>query len=220
MAASSLQSRSFSIARLVASRSAQISQARSFSSDALAEYKPGEIGAVSGIPDEHLKRRVNQSPSWCFLFLAFKKFSFNLLVFCLILALLINIFVISIWGQKKRWILRYIFILVNAKQRLSVLAGYLYGDKIWYLKKRNLKNSFFKIDYSYGSDWLLRSRIFSCRIGLLEELFAKPLKHFPFCLPVLFGWMQDWWMLKKSAQVQPNLDCCNWCCYIKGSSIY
>ncbi|XP_062157338.1 NADH dehydrogenase [ubiquinone] iron-sulfur protein 4, mitochondrial [Alnus glutinosa] len=31
---------------------------RSFSGDALAELHPGEIGIVSGIPDEHLRRRV------------------------------------------------------------------------------------------------------------------------------------------------------------------
>ncbi|KAJ7952748.1 NADH dehydrogenase [ubiquinone] iron-sulfur protein 4, mitochondrial [Quillaja saponaria] len=31
---------------------------RSFSSDALVEVKPGEIGMVSGIPQEHLHRRV------------------------------------------------------------------------------------------------------------------------------------------------------------------
>uniref|UniRef100_A0A2N9G041 NADH dehydrogenase [ubiquinone] iron-sulfur protein 4, mitochondrial n=1 Tax=Fagus sylvatica TaxID=28930 RepID=A0A2N9G041_FAGSY len=29
-----------------------------FSGEALVEYKPGEIGVVSGIPDEHLTRRV------------------------------------------------------------------------------------------------------------------------------------------------------------------
>ncbi|KAG7034286.1 NADH dehydrogenase [ubiquinone] iron-sulfur protein 4, mitochondrial, partial [Cucurbita argyrosperma subsp. argyrosperma] len=31
---------------------------RSFSSDSLVQLKPGEIGMVSGIPDEHLTRRV------------------------------------------------------------------------------------------------------------------------------------------------------------------
>ncbi|CAN4079798.1 unnamed protein product [Withania somnifera] len=31
---------------------------RQFSSEALVEIKPGEIGIVSGIPDEHLRRRV------------------------------------------------------------------------------------------------------------------------------------------------------------------
>ncbi|XP_059645467.1 NADH dehydrogenase [ubiquinone] iron-sulfur protein 4, mitochondrial [Cornus florida] len=35
---------------------AQIS--RSFSQDALVEITPGEIGLVSGIPEEHLRRRV------------------------------------------------------------------------------------------------------------------------------------------------------------------
>ncbi|XP_004231932.1 NADH dehydrogenase [ubiquinone] iron-sulfur protein 4, mitochondrial [Solanum lycopersicum] len=31
---------------------------RQFASEALVEIKPGEIGMVSGIPDEHLRRRV------------------------------------------------------------------------------------------------------------------------------------------------------------------
>ncbi|EOX91707.1 NADH-ubiquinone oxidoreductase-related isoform 2 [Theobroma cacao] len=31
---------------------------RTFSSDALVEAKPGEVGMVSGIPEEHLRRRV------------------------------------------------------------------------------------------------------------------------------------------------------------------
>ncbi|KAL9464162.1 hypothetical protein AB3S75_001875 [Citrus x aurantiifolia] len=31
---------------------------RAFSADALVEVKPGEIGMVSGIPEEHLRRRV------------------------------------------------------------------------------------------------------------------------------------------------------------------
>ncbi|GLU13432.1 hypothetical protein SLE2022_300700 [Rubroshorea leprosula] len=31
---------------------------RPFSSDALVEVKPGEIGMVSGIPEEHLRRKV------------------------------------------------------------------------------------------------------------------------------------------------------------------
>ncbi|XP_022775104.1 NADH dehydrogenase [ubiquinone] iron-sulfur protein 4, mitochondrial-like isoform X2 [Durio zibethinus] len=31
---------------------------RTFSSDALMEVKPGEVGMVSGIPEEHLRRRV------------------------------------------------------------------------------------------------------------------------------------------------------------------
>ncbi|KAK2996458.1 hypothetical protein RJ639_024927 [Escallonia herrerae] len=40
-----------------ANRSA-ITKFRPFSSDSLTEYKTGEIGSVSGIPDEHLQRRV------------------------------------------------------------------------------------------------------------------------------------------------------------------
>ncbi|CAN1191323.1 hypothetical protein LINPERHAP2_LOCUS40987, partial [Linum perenne] len=39
-------------------RSALPSLSRQFSSDALVEAKPGEIGMVSGIPTEHLRRRV------------------------------------------------------------------------------------------------------------------------------------------------------------------
>ncbi|XP_059461735.1 NADH dehydrogenase [ubiquinone] iron-sulfur protein 4, mitochondrial-like isoform X1 [Corylus avellana] len=39
-------------------RSAFMSTTRSFSSDALVEVKPGEIGMISGIPEEHLRRRV------------------------------------------------------------------------------------------------------------------------------------------------------------------
>ncbi|KAK3002499.1 hypothetical protein RJ639_021485 [Escallonia herrerae] len=40
-----------------ANRSA-ITKFRPFSSDSLTEYKTGEIGSVSGIPDEHLQRKV------------------------------------------------------------------------------------------------------------------------------------------------------------------
>ncbi|XP_062164735.1 NADH dehydrogenase [ubiquinone] iron-sulfur protein 4, mitochondrial-like [Alnus glutinosa] len=39
-------------------RSAFMSTRRSFSSDALVEVKPGEVGMISGIPEEHLRRRV------------------------------------------------------------------------------------------------------------------------------------------------------------------
>ncbi|KAL3526893.1 hypothetical protein ACH5RR_011549 [Cinchona calisaya] len=39
-------------------RSVLTSLSRPFSSDALVETKPGEIGMVSGIPEEHLSRRV------------------------------------------------------------------------------------------------------------------------------------------------------------------
>lgn len=37
---------------------------RAFSSDALVETKPGEIGTVSGIPEEHLRRRVLFYPNF------------------------------------------------------------------------------------------------------------------------------------------------------------
>ncbi|XP_039005405.1 NADH dehydrogenase [ubiquinone] iron-sulfur protein 4, mitochondrial-like [Hibiscus syriacus] len=39
-------------------RTALASFSRTFSSDALVEVKPGEVGMVSGIPEEHLRRRV------------------------------------------------------------------------------------------------------------------------------------------------------------------
>ncbi|KAG0499692.1 hypothetical protein HPP92_003967 [Vanilla planifolia] len=47
--------RSSYTARLLLS---QISQTRSLSTDALVELKPGEVGIVSGIPEEHRRRRV------------------------------------------------------------------------------------------------------------------------------------------------------------------
>ncbi|KAE9449610.1 NADH dehydrogenase [ubiquinone] iron-sulfur protein 4, mitochondrial [Rhododendron vialii] len=37
---------------------ASVPLSRHFSADSLVEIKPGEIGIVSGIPDEHLRRRV------------------------------------------------------------------------------------------------------------------------------------------------------------------
>ncbi|KAF7128878.1 hypothetical protein RHSIM_Rhsim10G0099100 [Rhododendron simsii] len=37
---------------------ASVPLSRNFSADSLVEIKPGEIGIVSGIPDEHLRRRV------------------------------------------------------------------------------------------------------------------------------------------------------------------
>ncbi|XWS41761.1 hypothetical protein CRYUN_Cryun17cG0111100 [Craigia yunnanensis] len=54
-AANSLQ-KITSQARVV--RTALGSFSRTFSSDALMEVKPGEVGRVSGIPEEHLSRRV------------------------------------------------------------------------------------------------------------------------------------------------------------------
>lgn len=38
--------------------SAPVSPARWLSTDALVELKPGEVGMVSGIPEQHLRRRV------------------------------------------------------------------------------------------------------------------------------------------------------------------
>ncbi|KAK2985602.1 hypothetical protein RJ640_006865 [Escallonia rubra] len=37
---------------------ALLSTRRSFSSDALVETKPGEVGIISGIPEQHLRRRI------------------------------------------------------------------------------------------------------------------------------------------------------------------
>ncbi|XP_010274399.1 PREDICTED: NADH dehydrogenase [ubiquinone] iron-sulfur protein 4, mitochondrial-like isoform X2 [Nelumbo nucifera] len=45
-------------AATVLRRSAFLSSSRSFSAEALVEVKPGEVGIVSGIPEEHLRRRV------------------------------------------------------------------------------------------------------------------------------------------------------------------
>ncbi|KAG6666057.1 hypothetical protein I3843_01G004000 [Carya illinoinensis] len=39
-------------------RTTLVPWSRPFSADALVEVKPGEIGMVSGIPEEHLRRRV------------------------------------------------------------------------------------------------------------------------------------------------------------------
>ncbi|KAG8477074.1 hypothetical protein CXB51_030426 [Gossypium anomalum] len=44
--------------QLRVARSTLCSFSRTFSSDALVEVKPGEVGMVSGIPEEHLRRRV------------------------------------------------------------------------------------------------------------------------------------------------------------------
>ncbi|XP_078436127.1 NADH-ubiquinone oxidoreductase-like protein [Wolffia australiana] len=44
--------------QLVGRSSSEISRWRSFSTDALVEVKPGEIGMVSGIPQEQLQRKV------------------------------------------------------------------------------------------------------------------------------------------------------------------
>ncbi|XP_037493602.1 NADH dehydrogenase [ubiquinone] iron-sulfur protein 4, mitochondrial isoform X2 [Jatropha curcas] len=54
--ASSLQRGTLKLAR--ANRSTLACCGRWFSSDALVEVKPGEVGIVSGIPEEHLRRRV------------------------------------------------------------------------------------------------------------------------------------------------------------------
>ncbi|XVE80278.1 hypothetical protein DITRI_Ditri14bG0127300 [Diplodiscus trichospermus] len=55
-AASSSLQKVTSQARLV--RTALGSFSRTFSSDALLKVKPGKVGMVSGIPEEHLRRRV------------------------------------------------------------------------------------------------------------------------------------------------------------------
>ncbi|GAB2293853.1 NADH dehydrogenase [ubiquinone] iron-sulfur protein 4, mitochondrial [Dionaea muscipula] len=55
MTSTALQRGALKLAR--AGQSARL-PARSFSSDALVEVKPGQVGMVSGIPEEHLRRRV------------------------------------------------------------------------------------------------------------------------------------------------------------------
>ncbi|URD83066.1 NADH dehydrogenase ubiquinone iron-sulfur protein 4 [Musa troglodytarum] len=53
--------RSFSfLTRVALTRSASLSQTRSLALDALVELRPGEIGIVSGVPREHLQRRVRK----------------------------------------------------------------------------------------------------------------------------------------------------------------
>ncbi|OMO56465.1 NADH-ubiquinone oxidoreductase [Corchorus capsularis] len=56
MAAANTLQKLTSQARAV--RSGLGSFSRAFSSDSLVEVKPGEVGMVSGIPEEHLRRRV------------------------------------------------------------------------------------------------------------------------------------------------------------------
>lgn len=48
--------RSYNLAR--SDRSAFVHWRRLLSSDSLVEFKPAEIGIVSGIPENHLRRRV------------------------------------------------------------------------------------------------------------------------------------------------------------------
>lgn len=62
-AANSLQKVS---SQLRVARSTLDSFSRTFSSDALVEVKPGEVGMVSGIPEEHLRRRVKFQLLPCF----------------------------------------------------------------------------------------------------------------------------------------------------------
>lgn len=59
-------------------RTTLVPWSRPFSADALVEVKPGEIGMVSGIPEEHLRRRVQPELTFsvkliflCFIFLIY-----------------------------------------------------------------------------------------------------------------------------------------------------
>jgi len=64
---------------------------RRFSTDALVESKPGEIGLVSGIPQEHLRRRV-----LCFKFFRFFFFRFfipQISYICFIIMCRIEVFI-------------------------------------------------------------------------------------------------------------------------------
>ncbi|RRT51167.1 hypothetical protein B296_00045110 [Ensete ventricosum] len=56
--AAPLRRQSTSIARLAHARFVSLAQTRSLASDSLVELRPGEIGTVSGVPQEHLRRRV------------------------------------------------------------------------------------------------------------------------------------------------------------------
>jgi len=63
--ATSLQRAGMRLARIPRS---SIFSMRSFASeaeDSLVEVRPGEIGLVSGIPEEHLRRRVCHQSSFC-----------------------------------------------------------------------------------------------------------------------------------------------------------
>ena len=61
MASSQSLQRGLNLGR--AHRSVFLSTTRYFSSasDALVEVKPGEVGTISGVPEEHLRRRVRSS---------------------------------------------------------------------------------------------------------------------------------------------------------------
>ncbi|XAR57707.1 NADH dehydrogenase [Bertholletia excelsa] len=48
-------------------RFASVSSWRSFSTDSLVEIKPGEIGMVSGIPEDHLRRKLGMEIKYCYL---------------------------------------------------------------------------------------------------------------------------------------------------------
>ncbi|XP_064978979.1 NADH dehydrogenase [ubiquinone] iron-sulfur protein 4, mitochondrial-like [Musa acuminata AAA Group] len=56
--AAPLRRQGTSLARLAHARFVSLSQTRSLASDSLVELRPGEIGTVSGVPHEHLRRRV------------------------------------------------------------------------------------------------------------------------------------------------------------------
>ncbi|RWV86931.1 hypothetical protein BHE74_00045325 [Ensete ventricosum] len=56
--AAPLRRQSTSIARLAHARFVSLAQTRSLASDSLVELRPGEIGTVSGVPQEHLRRRL------------------------------------------------------------------------------------------------------------------------------------------------------------------
>ncbi|CAL9768699.1 unnamed protein product [Musa acuminata subsp. burmannicoides] len=56
--AAPLRRQGTSLARLAHARFVSLSQTRSLASDSLVELRPGEIGTVSGVPQEHLRRRV------------------------------------------------------------------------------------------------------------------------------------------------------------------
>lgn len=57
--AAHLRRQVLSLPHLLRLSSSEISGTRSLTTDAVVELKPGEIGMVSGIPQEHLRRKVH-----------------------------------------------------------------------------------------------------------------------------------------------------------------
>lgn len=74
--ATPLQRRSLSLARPLFTHTSHLSQSRSLASNALVDLKPGEIGIISGIPQDHLRRTVSSRIRPIFLLPVLSFFSF------------------------------------------------------------------------------------------------------------------------------------------------